>query len=312
MNNNTAKVLNLRPQRDTKNMELFKAIHRAQHVQRNFDLIKKMPEQDIATIISAATECTSKQNIAQYKLHAITNREVIEEIYKCTKYIPKEDVNVDQTGYINGHNQAKGAGRFSDQPQVLGNLVLVFEDYDNFRNFNFSEKQWAKIEYRVKHYVEGINLMPCIETFVGEVEYLRPFLESLSEWEKATPNQKKKVKIVAKILDIMEVDYHNKDELDNYIKTTHSTLEGDKFTALGVAAGTINLTASLLGYGTGCCSCIHDKLKLKKILGMKNYPMLIMGIGFKQEGKNRRVHHKNDQYMFGTIKKQPIQINYVY
>ena len=50
----------------------------------------------------------------------------------------------------------------------------------------------------------------------------------------------------------------------------------------------------------------------EEILGMKNYPMLIMGIGFKQEGKNRRVHHKNDQYMFGTIKKQPIQINYVY
>ena len=90
------------PKQQTKNMELFKAIHRAQHCQRNFDLNQKMPEQDIKTIITAATECTSKQNIANYKLHVITDRKTIKQIYKCT------------------------GGRIG-QSQVLGNLVIVFE-----------------------------------------------------------------------------------------------------------------------------------------------------------------------------------------
>ena len=37
----------------------------------------------------------------------------------------------------------------------------------------------------------------------------------------------------------------------------------DKFTAIGIAAGYVNLTASLLGYETGCCSCMmnHERVQ---------------------------------------------------
>ena len=66
---------------ESKNMELYKAVHSAQHCQRNFDLSKKMPTEDIKTLVTAATQCPSKQNIAFYKLHIITNRDVIDEIY---------------------------------------------------------------------------------------------------------------------------------------------------------------------------------------------------------------------------------------
>ena len=95
-------------------------------------------------------------------------------------------------------------------------------------------------------------------------------------------------------------------------KQALSILEQDRFTALGIAAGYVNLVSSQLGYGTGCCTCILDKPRLRVILELEKNPLLVMGIGFKQEGKNRRVHHLRDNTVFTTRKKQPIEINYVY
>ena len=306
MANNTAEALNLRPKKDTKNMELFKAIHRAQHVQRNFDLNKKMPEQDISTIVTAATQCTSKQNVAHYKLHAITNREIIEEIYDCTTCTPEHPEEAQGQKYARNYYPNKGAvkkkgygkGNYPENPQVLGNLVLVFERYEKFY-------------FNPKKFTNKMGDAANPQTFVTQVEEVREFLEDASAWDAATAKQKDRTMLVAEVLDRMDVDYHDKDELDDYINEMRRTLAQDSFTALGIAAGTVNLTASQLGYGTGCSTCIMNRPKLKKLLGMKKDPLLIMGIGFKQEGKNRRVHHKDDGYTFGTIKKQPIEISYI-
>lgn len=218
MFDNTAEVLNLRPKSKSKNMELFKAIHRSQHVQRNYDLTRDMPEDDIATIVTAATQCPSKQNVAFYKLHVITDRNIIGQIYTCCK-----------------------APTIPDNPQVLGNLVLVFEEYENYDK------------------------------------------ESLNINEEIMKQDEQSLKI----------------------------LEQDRFTALGIATGYVNLVSSQLGYGTGCCSCILDVPKLKSILELKKEPLLVMGIGYKQEGKNRRVHHLKENKVFETRKKQPIEINYI-
>jgi len=46
--------------------EIVKAIHRSQHTQRNYDLSKSIPIEDIKTIITSATQCPSKQNVAFY------------------------------------------------------------------------------------------------------------------------------------------------------------------------------------------------------------------------------------------------------
>lgn len=218
MFDNTAEVLDLRPKPKSKNMELFKAIHRSQHVQRNFDLSKQIPEHDIATIVTSATQCPSKQNVAFYKLHVITDRNIIGQIYTCCK-----------------------APTIPDNPQVLGNLVLVFEEYENYDK------------------------------------------ESLNINEEIMKQDEQSLKI----------------------------LEQDRFTALGIAIGYVNLVSSQLGYGTGCCSCILDVPKLKSILELKKEPLLVMGIGYKQEGKNRRVHHLKENKVFETRKKQPIEINYI-
>ena len=119
---------------ESKNMELYKAVHSAQHCQRNFDLSKKMPTEDIKTLVTAATQCPSKQNIAFYKLHVITNRDVIDEIYGACS----------GTGY-DGKSQPTN-------PQVLANLVFAFEEYANYDNNSpnrnpetkRADEDWAK------------------------------------------------------------------------------------------------------------------------------------------------------------------------
>ena len=88
--------------------------------------------------------------------------------------------------------------------------------------------------------------------------------------------------------------------------TSAENLIRDTHVAVGIAAGYANLTASMLGLNTGCCSC-YDAEEVATILGADNNIMLLMGIGFKNEDRNRREHHSSD-FVFPTKAKQKIQI----
>lgn len=91
----------------------------------------------------------------------------------------------------------------------------------------------------------------------------------------------------------------NSQENENLLK--------DRMTAVGIAAGYVNLTANLLGYSTGCCSC-YDERKVAEILEIKSEVLLLMGIGFRDQGRSRLEHHKNSEILFPTLKKQSIHI----
>ena len=86
-----------------------------------------------------------------------------------------------------------------------------------------------------------------------------------------------------------------------------SDLRKDKDQAVGIAAGYLNLTASLLGYATGCCACF-DGEAIKSILNLENKPVLLMGIGFRDFSRKRREHHKDKTFIFPSFKKQPVEI----
>ena len=118
----------------TMHKEIKKSIIRSQHVQRNWDLTKQIPEEDIDLIIHAATNCPSKQNFRFYKLHAITNRKKIESIHALTEGLRTEK------------------GEMSTNSQTLANLLLVFEDVErspayidkwNLRD-NGEDKLWKR------------------------------------------------------------------------------------------------------------------------------------------------------------------------
>ena len=76
----------------------------------------------------------------------------------------------------------------------------------------------------------------------------------------------------------------------------------DKSVAVGIAAGYMNLTASLMGYSTGCCQCFDVPL-VKKLLGVDGDILLIMGIGYKDETRSRRDHHVLRDEVFTTKSK---------
>lgn len=93
--------------------ELFRkyiesTVVRGQKCQRNWDLEKSIPQDDIDLIVHAATNCPSKQNMNFYKLHVVTDRDKITDLY-------------DLTETYSGHRK---------NPQVLAHMLIVFEEAD--------------------------------------------------------------------------------------------------------------------------------------------------------------------------------------
>ncbi len=95
---------------------------------------------------------------------------------------------------------------------------------------------------------------------------------------------------------------HSTDSYESEI--TPETIK-QRYLSIGIASGYLNLTATMLGYSTGCCSCIHDMDTIEKLIGTR--PELLMGVGIKDSNRNRREHHLNANFMFPSFKKK---INY--
>jgi nitroreductase len=195
--------------------QVKKAVIKSQHCQRNWDLSKSMPKEDLDLLVFAATNCPSKQNVAFYKVHVITNREVIEKIHEQTS----------------GFNYD---GKTMTNSQTLANVLFVFTE-------NKGYGQWYK-----------------------------------------------------------EAVHSDKTE----------TLERDRHMSVGIAAGYLNVLASVLGYGTGCCACFSNE-SIKQILDIDSNVVLMMGIGFSDNTKNRRIHHKDSSFVFPAIPKEPIQVTFI-
>jgi hypothetical protein len=206
---------------------ITKAITISQHTQRNWDLTRTISQDDMNLLIHAATQCPSKQNIAYYKTHFITNRELIEKIHAMTTFKGRHKKYETMTN-----------------TQVLANVLIVFE---------------------------AVDFIPSLEN-----------------------------------------DIPRSNETDAILTGTQTAadmecLRRDAEMAVGIAAGYLNLTASIMGMRTGCCACF-DIHGVKEVLGLDNEPLLLMGIGYKQSGVGRRVHHTIPEVVFSTKVKQPIAV----
>ena len=196
--------------------DIRKAIIRSQHCQRNWDLSKSIPKEDLDLFSFAVSNCPSKQNFSFYRVHFITERETIEQIHSATEgFVMPEEVLTNS--------------------QTLANLLMVFEEVDTTEKFKIKN---AKTD-------EGSDRIA----------------------------------------------------------------KRDRDVAIGIAAGYINLTASMLGYSTGCCQCF-DQETVQKILNLEKTPLLLMGIGFKNPKMNRRIHHLGGQ-TFPTKIKEAIDVTFI-
>lgn len=182
--------------------EIKKAVTRSQHTQRNWDLTRDIPQEDLDVFVHAVTNCPSKQNFAFYNAHFITDRSIVEKIHDLSLGL--------------GYQNEQGERVECTNPQTLANLVVVFEE--------------------------------------------------------ATPSEAFLRK------------FANRDNLDKDV------FKRDRDMAIGIAAGYLNVTASMLHYQTGCCAC-YDTKGIKDLLDLENSPVLIMGVGYKDPSRQRREHH---------------------
>lgn len=187
---------------ETMHKEIKKAIVRSQHTQRNWDLSKNIPEDDLNLFVHSVTNCPSKQNFAFYNAHFVTDRSIIEKIHDLSLGLGYQDDNGQRVECTN--------------PQTLANLVVIFEEA------TMSDSYWTKFAAR--------------------------------------------------------------DASDQRV------YERDRDMAVGIAAGYLNVTASMLHYQTGCCAC-YDEKGIQELIGLDNTPILIMGVGFKDPNRQRREHH---------------------
>jgi len=109
-------------------VDIKKAVIRSQHCQRNFDLSKKIPDGDLDILVHAATNCPSKQNIAFYKLHVITDRDTIEAVHDLATGTHTYD--------------ADGNMIESTNSQTLANAIFVFEQLEVDTLSEKSRKLW--------------------------------------------------------------------------------------------------------------------------------------------------------------------------
>ena len=98
--------------------EVKKAVLKSQHCQRNWDLSREIDQADLDLIKHSLTNCPSKQNIAYYKVHMITDRNLIEEIHSYTDGFT---INIEGSKSVTNS-------------QCLANLLVVFEANDPFQN----------------------------------------------------------------------------------------------------------------------------------------------------------------------------------
>ncbi len=83
---------------------IIKTVDKTQRCQRNWDLNKQIPKEDLDTIIYAIANAHSKQNLQYFNLHIVTDRKKIQSIYEGTDVL---------------------SGRRKN-PQVLANVLFVF------------------------------------------------------------------------------------------------------------------------------------------------------------------------------------------
>lgn len=112
------------------NKEIKKAVDISQRAQRNYDLSKIIPENDLETLIYAAKNSPSKQNETHYYLHVYTDTNVIRKIYNCTKLFALP--SLDEAGLFENRDGKfwQDEDRSVYNSQILANSIFVYVEVE--------------------------------------------------------------------------------------------------------------------------------------------------------------------------------------
>jgi nitroreductase len=149
------------------NREIKNAVEVTQRAQRNWDLSKTIPINDLETLIHAATRSPSKQNETHYSLHVYTDQNVIREIYNHTKLFSLWAVNQDGLFKEENGKFYQDEDRSVYNSQMLANTLFVFaEDHGPARggNSQIAQNTTDVTTESYQNYIEQINFSIGIAT----------------------------------------------------------------------------------------------------------------------------------------------------
>jgi nitroreductase len=188
--------------------------------QRNYDLTKSIPQEDLDTLIYAAVNSPSKQNETHYSLHVYTDQNIVKQIYNHTKKFTmiRDQQDQDESFKVENDVFIQNDTKSITNSQIYANALFVYVvEQGNTRG---SQHRAAK---------ENPN-STAAKVYSEQVAY-----------------------------------------------------------SMGISVGELILSAGLLGYKTGICSALDTK-PIRDILGIKQNPKLLVGVGFPNEQLDRIQH----------------------
>jgi nitroreductase len=112
------------------NEQIKKAVGVSQRAQRNYDLSKTIPDNDLETLIYAAANSPSKQNEIHFSLKVYTDQTIIKQIYNHTKRFALYD----QSTALNETFREEDGKFWQNEDhsvcnsQILANALFVYVD----------------------------------------------------------------------------------------------------------------------------------------------------------------------------------------
>lgn len=202
------------------NSEIKQAVAVTNKAQRNYDLTKCIPQEDLDTLIYAAVNSPSKQNETHYSLHVYTDQAIIKQIYSHTK-----------------------------------KFTMIRDRQDQDESFKVEDDVF--IQNDAKSITNSQVYANALFVYVAEQGQTRG---SQHRAAKENPNSN-----AAKVYG-EQVAY-----------------------SMGISVGELILSAGLLGYTTGICSAL-DTRPIRDILGTKQNPKLLVGVGYPNSQLDRTQH----------------------
>ena len=202
------------------NNKIKQAVAVTNRAQRNYDLTKSIPQEDLDTLIYAAVNSPSKQNETHYSLHVYTDQTIIKEIYSHTK-----------------------------------KFTMIRDKQDQDESFKVEDDVF--IQNDDKSVTNSQIYANALFVYVVEQGDTRG---SQHKAAKEHPNS-----TAAKVYN-EQVAY-----------------------SMGISVGELILSAGLLGYKTGICSAL-DTRPIRDILGIKQNPKLLVGVGIPNSQLDRTQH----------------------
>tara|TARA_B110000503_G_scaffold104374_1_gene155689 strand:+ start:55 stop:801 length:747 start_codon:yes stop_codon:yes gene_type:complete len=109
--------------------KIKQAVDVTNRAQRNYDLTKSIPQEDLDTLIHAAANSPSKQNETHYSLNVSTDANTIYQIYEQTKKFTLYNPDNSPVGTIDETDNYKQDNTNSvTNSQILANAIFVYHD----------------------------------------------------------------------------------------------------------------------------------------------------------------------------------------